>query len=106
MSIDFAAMLTRMVEESARRMSTVSRSFAPALRVRGRITPLDDQPVLNPQDPREIVYSILNDEQRKAFENNKQRTSPTRFPMWPLPRQLLLSAGLDLRGFRLIPQEI
>ena len=40
--------------------------------MRGRITPLDDYPPLTPQETREIVYSLLNDAQRKQFENNLQ----------------------------------
>src|SRR5436190_1579704 len=46
--------------------------FQPALRVRGRIVPMDGYPQLGPQDTREIVYSILNDSQRKKFENQQQ----------------------------------
>ena len=42
------------------------------MRVRGRIVPMEDYPQLSPQDTREIVYSILNDSQRKRFENQQQ----------------------------------
>ena len=71
MSIDFAAVLNQMVEVRASDVH-LSPGFAPAVRVRGKITPLDDYPRLTPQDTREIVYSILNDSQRKQFENNLQ----------------------------------
>ena len=33
---------------------------------------MDDYPPLTPQETREIVYSILNDSQRKRFENEQQ----------------------------------
>ena len=33
---------------------------------------MDDYPPLSPQETREIVYSILNDSQRKRFENEQQ----------------------------------
>src|SRR5207302_9887912 len=41
------------------------------VRVRGQLSPLD-YPALNPQDTREIVYSILNNEQRKRLETDWQ----------------------------------
>jgi twitching motility protein PilT len=71
MSLDFAAVLSRMVEVRASDVH-LTPGFAPAVRVRGRIVPLDDYPVLSPQDTREIVYSLLNDSQRKRFENEMQ----------------------------------
>jgi len=71
MSLDFAAVLTKMVEVRASDVH-LTAGFPPALRVRGRIVPMDDYPQLGPQDTREIVYSILNDSQRKAFENQQQ----------------------------------
>jgi twitching motility protein PilT len=42
------------------------------LRVRGRLTPMDDYPVLNSQDTREIVYGILNNDQRQRLETDWQ----------------------------------
>src|SRR5947207_6957111 len=71
MSIDFAAVLTKMVEVRASDVH-LTPGFQPALRVRGRIVPMDGYPQLGPQDTREIVYSILNDSQRKKFENQQQ----------------------------------
>jgi twitching motility protein PilT len=71
MSLDFAAVLTKMVQVRASDVH-LSPGFPPAMRVRGRIVPMDDHPVLGPQETREIVYSILNDSQRKKFENNQQ----------------------------------
>src|SRR5213596_4024288 len=71
MSLDFAAVLTKMVEVRASDVH-LTAGFPPAVRVRGRILPMDDYPPLSPQDTREIVYSILNDSQRKKFENQQQ----------------------------------
>ena len=106
MSIDFAAVLTRMVEVRASDVH-ISPGFAPALRVRGRITPLDDQPVLKPQDTREIVYSILNDSQRKAFENNKQLDFAYSVPgMARFRVNCFFQRGSISAAFRLIPSEI
>src|SRR5256885_2646050 len=71
MSLDFAAVLTKMVEVRASDVH-LTPGFPPAVRVRGRIVPMDDYPPLSPQETREIVYSILNDSQRKKFENQQQ----------------------------------
>jgi twitching motility protein PilT len=40
--------------------------------VRGRIVPLEEYERLSPQQTRDTVYSLLNDEQRKRFESRKQ----------------------------------
>ena len=71
MSLDFASVLTKMVETRSSDVH-LTPGFPPAVRVRGRIVPMDDYPPLNPQDTRDIVYSILNDSQRKRFENQQQ----------------------------------
>src|SRR5688572_23996665 len=70
MNIDFAAVLGRMVEVNASDVH-ISPGLPPAMRVNGRITPFEDFPKMTPQDTREIVYSILNDSQRKRFENER-----------------------------------
>jgi Tfp pilus assembly pilus retraction ATPase PilT len=71
MSLDFAAVLTKMVDSRASDVH-LTPGFPPAIRVRGRIVAMDDYPRLSPQDTRDIVYSILNDSQRKRFENQQQ----------------------------------
>ena len=68
---DFAAVLHRMVELGASDIH-LTAGFPPAVREKGKIAPLDDFPVLTPQQTREVVYSILNDDQRKRFENAQQ----------------------------------
>ena len=56
----------------------------PAIRVRGRITPLEDYPPLTPQQTRDIVYC---DPQRRPAQALRERaassTSPTRSPASP-----------------------
>src|SRR4051812_15819536 len=68
---DFAEVLTRMVEERASDVH-LSPGFPPAVRIRGRIVPLTEYGDLLPQQTRDTVYSLLNDEQRKRFESRKQ----------------------------------
>jgi twitching motility protein PilT len=70
MEFDFAEVLTKMVEARASDVHLTAGS-PPVLRVRGRIMAMDDYAELTPQQTRDVVYSILNDDQRKRFENQK-----------------------------------
>jgi twitching motility protein PilT len=106
MTIDFAAVLTRMVELNASDVH-LSPGFAPAVRVRGAITPLDDYPELTPQDTREIVYSLLNDARRKRFENEQQLDFAYSIPGVARFRvNCFFQRGAISAAFRLIPHEI
>jgi twitching motility protein PilT len=68
---DFAEVLTRMAEQKASDVH-LSPGYPPALRLRGKITPMEEYGPLMPQATRDTVYSLLNDDQRKRFESHKQ----------------------------------
>ena len=106
MSLDFAAVLTKMVEVRASDVH-LTPGFPPAVRVRGRIVPMDDYPPLSPQETREIVYSILNDSQRKRFENEQQLDFAYAIPGVARFRvNCFFQRGAISAAFRLIPTEI
>src|ERR671935_458399 len=106
MSLDFASVLTKMVEVRASDVH-LTPGFAPAVRVRGRIVPMDDYPPLSPQETREIVYSILNDSQRKAFENEQQLDFAYAIPHVGRYRvNCFFQRGSISAAFRHIPTEI
>ena len=106
MSIDFAAVLSEMVKSNASDVH-LSPGFPPAMRVRGKITPLDGFDKLLPQDTREIVYSILNDSQRKMFENNLQLDFAYAVPgMARFRVNCFFQRGSISAAFRHIPSEI
>ena len=106
MSLDFAAVLTKMVEVRASDVH-LTPGFPPAVRVRGRIVPMDDYPPLNPQETREIVYSILNDSQRKKFENQQQLDFAYAIPGVARFRvNCFFQRGAISAAFRHIPTEI
>ena len=106
MSLDFATVLGRMVESRASDVH-LSPGFPPALRVRGQIAAMDEYPKLTPQDTREIIYSILNDSQRKAFENNLQLDFAYAIPGVARFRvNCFFQRGSISAAFRLIPSEI
>jgi twitching motility protein PilT len=103
MDIDFAEVLQRMVAERASDVH-LTAGAPPAIRVRGRVTPLDEYPVLSGQQTREIVYSILNSDQRKRFENELQIDlipGVARFRV-----NCFFQRGAISAAFRHIPEEI
>jgi twitching motility protein PilT len=71
MSIDFAEMLTQVVERNASDLH-ITPGAHPTIRIRGRLTPLDEFPKLDPSMTREIVYSILSNDQRQRLETDWQ----------------------------------
>jgi len=106
MGIDFSEVLRRMVEMRASDVH-LSPGFRPAMRVRGAIKPMEDFPELTPTDTREIVYSILNDAQRKDFENNLQLDFAYAVPGVARFRvNAFFQRGSISAAFRLIPYEI
>jgi twitching motility protein PilT len=70
MNFDFADILLEVIDAGASDLH-LTVGAPPMVRERGRLRPLD-YPKLTSQDTREIVYSILNNDQRKKLENEWQ----------------------------------
>src|SRR5690349_21448402 len=105
-AFDFADVLTRMSEENASDVH-LSPGFPPAMRVRGRITPLEEYGPLSPQATRDTVYSLLNDDQRKRFESCKQLDLAYAVPGVARFRvNCFFQRGSISAAFRRIPHEI
>jgi twitching motility protein PilT len=103
---DFADVLTRMAEERASDVH-LSPGFPPAIRVRGRIVPLEEYGPLSPQVTRDTVYSLLNDDQRKRFESRKQLDLAYAVPGVARFRvNTFFQRGSISAAFRRIPHEI
>src|SRR6266511_778177 len=106
MEFDFAEVLTRMVEMRASDVHLTS-GFPPAIRIRGRIVPMEEYPRLNPQQTREVVYSIINDDQRKRFENHKQLDFAYSIPgVGRFRINCYFQRGAISAAFRAIPHDI
>ncbi len=71
MNYDFADILSKVVERNASDLH-VTPGVPPMIRLRGSLTPLEGLPRLTPTDTREIVYSILTNDQRKRLETDWQ----------------------------------
>jgi twitching motility protein PilT len=106
MDFDFAEVLRRMVESRASDVHLTS-GFPPAMRDKGKIVPMEGFPVLSSQETREVVYGILNDDQRKKFENHKQLDFAYAIPGVARFRvNCFFQRGAVSAAFRLVPQEI
>jgi twitching motility protein PilT len=103
---DFAGVLARMTNDGASDVH-LSPAFPPAIRLRGQIVPLEEYGPLSPQHTRDVVYSILNDDQRKRFESAKQIDLAYAVPGVARFRvNCFFQRGSISAAFRRIPHEI
>jgi twitching motility protein PilT len=106
MAVDFAEVLRRMVESRASDVH-VTPGVPPCMRDKGKVVPMDGFDVLSGQETREIVYSILNGDQRKRFENQKQLDFAYAIPGVARFRvNCFFQRGSVSAAFRLVPQDI
>ncbi len=71
MNFDFADVLIEVLERRASDLH-ITAGAPPMLRVRGRLSALEGFPELTPTDTREVIYSILSNDQRQRLETNWQ----------------------------------
>ncbi len=103
---DFSAVLHGMVEARASDVH-ITAGYPPAIRERGHIMPMEGFGKLTSQQTREVVYSILNDDQRKRFENDQQLDFAYAIPGIARFRvNCYFQRGSVSAAFRLIPQEV
>src|SRR6187455_1669595 len=106
MDFDFAAVLTKMAEVKASDVH-LTPGFPPAMRDKGKIVPMEGFPILSGQETREVVFGILNDDQRKRFENNQQLDFAYAIPGVARFRvNCFFQRGAVSAAFRLVPQDI
>src|SRR5919198_3745127 len=105
MEFDFADVLIQVMERNASDLHLTAGS-PPMIRHHGRLHALD-QPPLTPQTTREVIYSILTNEQRQRLETDWQIDlaysipAKARFRVNVYFQRAALSAA-----FRLIPQDM
>jgi twitching motility protein PilT len=71
MILDFADLLLEVIERNASDLHLTAGAH-PTVRVRGRLQALQDYPVMTTQQTREIIYSILSNDQRQRLETDWQ----------------------------------
>ena len=105
MEFDFADVLMQVMERNASDLHLTAGS-PPMIRHHGRLHALD-YPVMNPQTTREVIYSILTNDQRQRLENDWQIDlaysipGKARFRVNAYFQRASMSAA-----FRLIPQDM
>ena len=105
MNLDFADVLIEVLDRRASDLH-ITAGAPPTIRVRGRLLPLDF-PVLTPADTREVVYSILNNEQRQRLETDWQVDLAYAIPNRARFRvNAYFQRSAIGAAFRLIPAEI
>ena len=103
---DFSEVLRQMVEINASDVH-ITANFPPAIRDKGKVRPMEGFPLLTSQHTREVVYSILNDDQRKRFENQQQLDFAYSIPGVARFRvNCYFQRGSVSAAFRLVPQEV
>jgi twitching motility protein PilT len=106
MDFDFFEVLRIMVGTRASDVH-ITAGFPPAMRDKGRIVPMEGFPALSNQQTREVVYGILNDDQRKRFETQKQLDFAYAIPRVARFRvNCFFQRGSVSAAFRLVPNEI
>jgi len=106
MGIDFADVLMEVVSRRASDLH-MSAGAHPTIRVRGRLTPLEEYPKLSGADTREIVYSILTGDQRQRLETDWQIDFAYSVPGHARFRvNAYFQRGAIGAAFRLIPVEL
>ena len=106
MDFDFADIL---LETLARRASDlhITVGCQPMVRVRGRLVPLENYPKLSGADTREVVYSILSNDQRQRLETDWQLDFAYAIPGHARFRvNAYFQRGSIGAAFRLIPADI
>jgi twitching motility protein PilT len=103
---DFAAVLATVAQRQASDLH-LTAGAQPAIREKGKVTPMDGFPVLTAQQTREVVYGILSEDQRKRFENARQLDFAYAIPNVARFRvNCYLQRGAVSAAFRLVPQGI
>jgi twitching motility protein PilT len=106
MSVDFADIVLAALDRRASDIH-ITAGAAPSLRVRGRLAAMPDMPLLGPQETREIVYSIMSDNQRQQFETLHQVDFSYSVPRTARMRvNAYLQRGAVSAAFRIIPSTI
>jgi twitching motility protein PilT len=105
-SFDFAELLMEVLHRRASDLH-VTAGQHPVIRVRGRLVALEDYPVLTSAATREVIYSILTNDQRQRLETDWQLDfayavpGTARFRVNAYVQRQAIAAA-----FRLIPQDL
>jgi len=105
-AIEYSQILLEVVKRNASDLH-LTAGLPPMLRIRGRLTQLEEFPKLSPEDTREFIYSILTTDQRRRLETDMQLDFAYVVPGQARFRvNAYFQRGAVAAAFRLIPSEI
>jgi twitching motility protein PilT len=105
MSLDLTAILAFAKDEGASDLH-ITPGLPPVLRLRGEVRPLE-MPPLSPDDTRLAIYDLLNDDQKKIFEERHDLDFAFEVPNLSRFRANVLVQRLGVGGvFRLVPSTV
>jgi twitching motility protein PilT len=103
---DFAAVLATVAHRRASDLH-LTAGAPPAIREKGKVTPMEGFPRLTPQMTREVIFGILSEDQRKRFETQRQLDFAYAIPNVARFRvNTYMQRGSVSAAFRLVPGEI
>ncbi len=106
MSVSIKELLTKMIEMGASDLHIVV-GCPPMIRLHGQLEPMEGQADLRPEDCRDLIYSVMNDEQISVFETEKE--CDLSFGIEGLSRfrlNVYRDRGSTVAAFRAIPFDI
>jgi twitching motility protein PilT len=105
MALDLTAILAFAKDEGASDVH-VTPGLPPVLRLRGEVRPLEMAP-LSPDDTRVAIYDLLNDDQKRIFEERHDLDFAFEVPNLSRFRANVLLQRLGVGGvFRLVPSSV
>jgi twitching motility protein PilT len=105
MALDLTAILVFAKDQGASDLH-ICPGLPPVLRLRGEVRPLE-MPALSPDETRVAIYDLLNDEQKKRFEEMHDLDFAFEIPNLSRFRANLLVQRLGVGGvFRLVPSTV
>jgi len=105
MPLDLTAILAFAKDEGASDLH-ITPGMPPVLRLRGEVRPLEMAP-LSPDDTRMAIYDLLNDDQKKIFEERHDLDFAFEVPNLSRFRANVLVQRLGVGGvFRLVPSSV
>src|SRR5512147_3203261 len=69
--VNLHQLLKILVENNGSDLHLTTNS-APQIRVDGKLSPVDDMPILNPVETKQLCYSVLADAQKHKFEEENE----------------------------------
>ncbi len=103
--MDIQQLLKLTIERSASDLHVIT-GYYPALRVNGELTQLKTLPIVDNELSKQMLFSILNSEQKENLMVNRELDFGYNFESHRFRTNIYFTKGVIAASFRLIPQKI